>query len=95
MTKRLQQVESLNKALKSELKEKSTQNIKLQDEIDSLTLLTSADSVKELESLKKERDKYKKQCEEMKKFLGDYGLKWIGNDAAQNDGKFDAKSVND
>lgn len=77
------------------MKEKNDKNIRLQDEVDTLTLLTSSDSVKEIEALKKERDKFKKQCEEMTKFLSDYGLKWVGNDGAPQEGKFDAKSLND
>ena len=37
-------------------------------------------SVDEIAKLVAERDNYKKQCQEMEKFLEDYGLKWIGND---------------
>jgi len=56
MAKRLSQVESLNKSLKLEIKELSEKNQALKQTNDSLKLLTSPDSVKELEALKRERD---------------------------------------
>lgn len=38
------------------------------------------------------------QCQKMEKFLSDYGLKWIGDDAdadaKKHEGKFDAKAIN-
>jgi hypothetical protein len=52
-------------------------------------LLTSPEQVSQLESIKKERDTYKQQCEEMLAFLKDYGLKWVGGDGGQHEGAFD------
>jgi hypothetical protein len=37
----------------------------------------------------KEKDKYKKQNEEMLQFLKDYGLKWVGGEGGQLEGAFD------
>jgi len=30
----------------------------------------------------------------MERFLADYGLKWIGENPSESEGKFDAKAVN-
>ena len=40
-----------------------------------------------------ERDRYKQQCEEMTKFLSDYGLKWVGGEAGQREGTFDGQAI--
>lgn len=69
MTKRLTQLEAINKSLKLEIREKSQMVIDLQDENDTLLKVTSAESVKEMDTLKTERDTFKKKCEEMTKFL--------------------------
>ena len=37
------------------------------------------------------------QCQQMEKFLADYGLKWIGEDGAgkgQHEGQFNSKAIN-
>ena len=58
-------------------------------------MLTSPEAIKEIDSLKNERDQYKKKTEEMLKFLSDYGLKWVGGKGGQNEGKFDKKALKD
>ena len=80
MTKRLTQLEAVNKSLKLEIKEMSEKNHSLKQQNESLKLLTSPDAVKSLDSLRQERDRYKKQTDEMLKFLADYGLKWVGGE---------------
>lgn len=53
------------------------------------------DSFKELAKVSGERDKYKQQVKEMEKFLSDYGLKWVGGEGGQREGKFDGKAINE
>ena len=45
-----------------------------------MTAAASEDAYKQIANMTLERDKYKKQVSEMTKFLGDYGLKWVGDD---------------
>ena len=101
MTKRLTQLEQLNKALRLEVKEKGLQINTLKLENDQLRI-AGGDSGKlsEIQKIMGERDNYKKQCAEMEKFLADYGLKWVGNNAPvstaqkQHQGEFNAAAVN-
>ena len=58
-------------------------------------MLTSPEAIKEIDSLKNERDQYKKKTEEMLKFLSDYGLKWVGGEGGQHEGKFDKEALKD
>lgn len=60
MTKRLTQLEAVNKSLKLEMREMTEKNAGLKAQNDSLRLLTSAESVSQLEHIKQDRDKYKK-----------------------------------
>ena len=60
MTKRLTQLEAVNKSLKLEMREMAEKNAGLKAQNDSLRLLTSVESVSQLEQLKQDRDKYKK-----------------------------------
>lgn len=55
----------------------------VQEENETLKQLTSPEAIKEMEDIKKERDSYKEQCEEMTQFLKDYGLTWIGGEGGQ------------
>ena len=80
MTKRLTQLEALNKSLRLEVKEKALQINTLEADNTVLRMSSNEDSLKEISKLRAERDKYKKKTEEMEKFLADYGLKWIGED---------------
>lgn len=80
MTKRLTQLELLNKNLRLEVKEKSLQINTLEADNTVLRMSSNEDSLKEISKLRIDRDKYKKRAEEMEKFLSDYGLKWIGED---------------
>lgn len=59
MTKRLAQLEGVNKSLKLEIREMHEKNAGLKAQNESLRALTSADSIQTLDSLKKERDKFK------------------------------------
>ena len=43
----------------------------------------SEEHMQEIVQLKEERDNYKYQLEEMKKFLADYGLNWVGGEGGQ------------
>ena len=83
MVQRLGKLETMNLALKNELKEKNAKIIHLEDTNSKLRLAASDESVDEIAKLVVERDKYKKQVEEMTKFLSDYGLKWVGEEGAQ------------
>jgi hypothetical protein len=58
MTKRLSQLEALNKSFRSEIKELSEKNSGLKAQNETLKALTSPEAVQQLESIKKERDKY-------------------------------------
>jgi len=60
MTKRLTQLEAVNKSLKLEMRDMAEKNAGLKAQNDSLRLLTSVESVSQLEQLKQDRDKYKK-----------------------------------
>lgn len=93
MTKRLTQLEGLNQSLRLEVKEKGLQVNTLLLENEKLRLATDSNSVKEISEIIQERDRCRKKCQEMEKFLSDYGLKWVGEDGKQ-EGKFDAKAIN-
>jgi UBX domain-containing protein 11 len=95
MIKRLQQLEALNQSLKSELKEKNEQVWQLKEQNQLLSKAASADSYSQIAKISQERDKYKQEVEEMRKFLSDYGLKWVGGDGGQREGEFDAKAINE
>ena len=41
----------------------------------------SPENMQEMLDLREERDNFKSQVEEMKKFLSDYGLNWVGGEA--------------
>lgn len=95
MTKRLTQLESLNQALRLEVKEKGLQINTLMLENEKLRLASDKNSVQEVSQIIQERDKYRTQCQEMVKFLGDYGLKWIGeNPDNMPEGEFNANAIN-
>lgn len=59
MTKRLAQLENLNKTFKCEIKELTEKNFALKTQNETLRLLTSPESILSLESIKKEKDSYK------------------------------------
>ena len=58
-----------------------------------MRLAASDESFDEIAKLVVERDMYKRQTVEMTKFLSDYGLKWVGDEGQQNQGKFDAQGI--
>ena len=94
MTKRLTQLEQLNKNLRLEVKEKALKINTLEADNTVLRMSSNEDSLKEITKLKAERDKLKKTTEDMKKFLADYGLKWVGEDGQAHEGKFDKQAIN-
>jgi len=57
----------------------------LKDENEKMRLATDKTKVKEVSRIVEERDMYKRQCKEMEKFLSDYGLKWRGEEEANDD----------
>jgi hypothetical protein len=74
----------------------SEKNYGLKAQNESLRLLTSPEAVKELSDIKKDRDQYKKQCDEMLSFLKDYGLKWVGGEGGnKHEGQFDQKAISE
>jgi hypothetical protein len=74
----------------------SEKNSGLKAQNESLRLLTSPEAVKDLAVIKKDRDQYKKQCDEMLSFLKDYGLKWVGGEGAgKHEGQFDQKAISE
>lgn len=73
----------------------SEKNYSLKQQNESLKLLTSPDAVKSLDLLRQERDRYKKQTDEMLKFLADYGLKWVGGEGGQHEGNFDKQAISE
>lgn len=95
MTKRLAQLENLNKTFKCEIKELTEKNFALKTQNETLRLLTSPESIQSLESIKKEKDSYKQKCAEMEKFLSDYGLKWVGGESGQHQGAFDKQAISE
>lgn len=44
-----------------------------------LRLSTTDESFDEIGKIMAERDYFKDQCQQMEKFLADYGLKWVGD----------------
>ena len=68
----------------------------MKDQNKKLSAAASPDAYEKIAKITLERDKYKKQVEEMTKFLQDYGLKWVGGEGGQrNEGKFDSKAINE
>ena len=93
MTKRLAQLESLNKSLRSEMAELRDKNFALSEQNQTLRLLTSEEAEQALTDLVKEKNALKKENEEMHKFLKDYGLKWVGGEGGQHEGVFDKEAI--
>lgn len=46
-----------------------------------------------MQEINEEKELYKSQVAEMKDFLADYGLVWVGKDGTK-EGKFDLHSIN-
>ena len=80
MTKKLQQLEAVNKSLKSELGQKAKIVSQLEKENVELKVVTSTECEKVIKEAQEETIRLTKQVAEMKKFLGDYGLVWVGKD---------------
>ena len=91
MIKRLQQLEQVNQALRNEVKEKSKKMEDLEKENFILKSAASPDNARIMQEIQQDRDQFKNQCLEMKQFLADYGLSWVGKDG--NEGKFDHASL--
>ena len=69
MMQRLSQLESVNKSLRLEAKEKTLQMNSLKTENERLRLANSSESVDNIAKLIVERNNYQKRCEQMEKFL--------------------------
>lgn len=95
MIARLQKLEALNISLRSEIREKTEQVHLLKDQNKKLTMAASSDAYEQIAKVTLERDDYKNQVSDMKKFLSDYGLKWVGGEGGQQEGKFDSKAINE
>lgn len=80
MTKKLQQLEHVNRALKSEVWQKSVKVEKLEIENVILKKAAAPDREKIMKEEIEERDRLTKQIVDMKHFLADYGLLWVGRD---------------
>eukprot|EP00344_Euplotes_crassus_P008057 CAMPEP_0196998096 /NCGR_PEP_ID=MMETSP1380-20130617/3562_1 /TAXON_ID=5936 /ORGANISM="Euplotes crassus, Strain CT5" /LENGTH=468 /DNA_ID=CAMNT_0042414541 /DNA_START=8 /DNA_END=1414 /DNA_ORIENTATION=+ len=93
MMSRLTALEKVNRSLKKEIQEKSIRIENLEKENERLESSSNKDYYKKHLELEGERNRYKKQCEEMTVFLEDYGLKWVGNDSKDVEGKFDSDAI--
>lgn len=56
-------------------------------------MAASEDNIEHIAQLTVERDRYRTQCEEMTKFLSDYGMRWVGGEGGQREGNFDAAGI--
>jgi len=91
MAARLSKLESTCNSQREEIKEKTKTIDKLQSEINILKTENNAES---LLKLKEENENYKNLVHEMEKFLNDYGLKWVGSTAKeQNRNEFNAEGL--
>ena len=79
--------------LKLETRELQDKNNALTSQNETLRMLTSEEAEQALGDFVKEKDKYKKQNEEMLQFLKDYGLKWVGGEGGQLEGAFDKQAI--
>ena len=59
----------------------SKKNYEMKNEQAKYKLATEQEMLKQLDEIKKERDKLKRTNKEILKFLSDYGLKWVGGDS--------------
>lgn len=76
----LKVVESEAKESRKRLAEELAKNIKLEDEISILKVAQSNGKlVEQMQHLQRENTLLKKEVYEMKEFLADYGLEWVGN----------------
>ena len=62
------------------MRQERAKSKKLAEDNQNLKLLVSSDSVDELAQIKRERDAFQKDNNDMRKFLCDYGLKWVGGE---------------
>jgi UBX domain-containing protein 11 len=92
MMSRLTALEKVNRSLKKEIQEKSVKIEALEKENEILTVACNSDYHKKYKEVQDDRDKYKKLTEDMKQFLSDYGLKWVGHDGPA-EGEFDSDAV--
>ena len=92
MTNRLTQVEKINTSLRKEVRDKTQKIFSLEKKNELLSVAASDDFMKKYEKSLKERDELKKEVGQMKEFLADYGLKWVGKDETP-EGKFDSNAI--
>jgi len=82
----------VNRSLKKEIQEKSLKIESLEKENEILQASSNSNYHKKYTELEREKNKYKKQTEDMIQFLEDYGLKWVGHEGPA-EGKFDSEAV--
>jgi len=90
MASRLARVERLNQQQAMKLAKQTHEVHALKSELDALRRAgkASGDDCDELGILRAEREQLKQQVEDMIKFLGDYGLTWVGSpDGEGEDGE--------
>jgi len=92
MMTRLTALEKVNRSLKKEIQEKSIKIDELEKENQRLQITSNSSYHAKYTELERDRDNFKKINEEMKQFLADYGLKWVGTDS-QAEGEFNADAV--
>eukprot|EP01029_Cantina_marsupialis_P028848 TRINITY_DN778081_c0_g1_i1.p1 TRINITY_DN778081_c0_g1~~TRINITY_DN778081_c0_g1_i1.p1 ORF type:complete len:454 (-),score=115.56 TRINITY_DN778081_c0_g1_i1:210-1571(-) len=85
MTQRMNRLEKSNRLMNAELEKKNKEVKHLKVQLRSLQSAKGSDEETQIEltRLALENDKLKIQLKEMHKFLNDYGLVWVGNDATE------------
>lgn len=81
LTVRIGNLEAINKTLRQEIQQMSKKNYEMKNQQAKEKLATEQEMFKQLDEIKKERDKLKRTNAEILKFLSDYGLKWVGGDS--------------
>ena len=84
MEKRLANLEGLSKAQRAEIKRKTDQIDTLQSEVEKLRKEVPQDKIEKYRVAARENEKIRKENEEIKGFLAEYGLKWMGKEGKFN-----------
>jgi hypothetical protein len=94
-SKQLQQLEAVNKALKSEVGLKTRKVMDLEKENQILKVVVSPDFERVMREEAEETARLTRQVADMKKFLGDYGLVWVGRDGTHRPSEEEVKKAKD
>lgn len=92
-SKQLHQLEAVNKALKSEVTLKARKVLDLEKENQVLKVVVSPDFERLMKDEADECARLRKQVADMKKFLGDYGLVWVGRDGTHRPSEEEVKKA--